>query len=49
MLFFATTLPSTATSKMPPLPGTSDASTPRDFFSSAAARVALGRYPQTLQ
>ena len=41
--FSATTFPSTATSKMPPLPATRSASTPSDFLSSAAARVARGR------
>ena len=49
MPFLATTLPSTATSKMPPLPGMRSDSIPRVCFSSAAARVARGRYPQTLQ
>jgi hypothetical protein len=38
-----TTFPSTATSKMPPLPGISSASTPRELLSSVAARVARGR------
>src|SRR4029079_14572701 len=41
--FSATTFPFTATSKMPPLPGRRSASTPSDFLSSAAARVARGR------
>ncbi len=48
-VFSATTLPSTATWKMPPLPGNSSASNSKRFFNSAAARAALGLYPQLVQ
>jgi hypothetical protein len=44
-----TTLPFTAMSKEPEGPTRSSASTPSASFSAAAARTALGWYPQELQ
>ena len=47
--FSSTRLPSTHTVNSPELPTSNAASTPSFCFSSAAARAALGRYPQELQ
>src|SRR3569623_106009 len=47
--FSSTRLPSTHTENSPDPPISSAASTPSSRFSSAAARAALGRYPQELQ
>jgi len=49
MLFSATTLPSTATSYCPRRPTFNSASSSSSCLSAAAARAALGLYPQELQ
>jgi hypothetical protein len=47
--FLLTTRPSTATSKMPPVPLIKVASSSSSSFSTAAARAALGAYPHAVQ